>query len=243
MKPREHGAAGITIVELLVTLVIIAALGVIAAPVILKQRKAADRTRAIGNLKQLGAMLVEFDTEYGRFPDDETAREVRRATKTDFTLTGPYSNDYFRQMLVLPGDRYETLFWCETAQSPEPPDNDHSSAAKALAAGEVGYSYIMASGTQGQCASGEPGRPVVVAPSFKFRADWTFDPEPFEGKAVVLRLDNSVTAMAIRTDDDKDEEVVTPAHEAPAEAEEPSLWGTGMTPVLRAPQPRSGGKK
>lgn len=235
MKPRKHGAAGITTVELLITLVIMAALAAISAPVILKQRKAADRTQAIGHLKQIGAMLLEFDAEYGRFPDDETAREVKRATRTSFTLTGQFSNDYFRQMLVGPGGRSETLFWCKTPQSPERPDNNFATPEKALEAGEVGYSYIMASATQGQSASGEPSLPVVISPSFRFRADWTFDPEPFEGKAVVLRLDNSATALPIHTGED--EETVS-SQEEQGEAAEETQWSKGMTPVLRAPLPK-----
>ncbi len=67
---------------------------------ILKQRKAADRTEAINNIKQIGAMLLEFDTEYGNFPDNETAQDVKDATGTDLTFGGTFSNDYFRQMLA-----------------------------------------------------------------------------------------------------------------------------------------------
>lgn len=204
-------------------------------PVFLKQRKAADRTTAHNNLKQIGACLLEFDTEYGGFPDDNTALEVKRATKTNFTLTGQYSNDYFRQMLAGEGGKSEKPYWCKTAQSPEKPDDDFSTPAKALAAGEVGYSYIMASQTKGQSASGDPGRAVVVAPSYQFRADWTFDPEVYAGKAVLLRLDNSATAIQIRESDRK---VMTNAGKTLGDTGDETPWGTEIIPFLRAPQPK-----
>ncbi len=50
----------------------------ISQPVILRSKKAPDRTQTINNIKQVGAMLLEFDADYGKFPDDETALEVKR---------------------------------------------------------------------------------------------------------------------------------------------------------------------
>ena len=238
MKAKYRRSGGFTLVELLVVIVIIAALAGLSAPVILKQRKAADRTEAINNIKQIGAMLLEFDTEYGNFPDNETAQDVKDATGTDLTFGGTFSNDYFRQMLAGGGGKSEKPFWCKTAQSPKKADDNFSSPAKALEAGEVGFSYIMATQTQGQSASGEPSRPVIVTPSYKFQTDWTFDPEPYAGKAVVLRLDNSATAMQIREDNKK---VSTNAGKTLGDTGDQTPWGTDMNPILRAPQPRGGG--
>jgi type II secretory pathway pseudopilin PulG len=53
----------------------IAILAGLAAPVILKQRQAADRTEAINNMKQLNLALIDFDSDYGSFPSDETAKD------------------------------------------------------------------------------------------------------------------------------------------------------------------------
>lgn len=239
MEPEEAPASGKKsrgeMLGIVVVLVLIAmALAGLSSPVILKSRKAADRTEAINNVKQIGAMLIEFDTEYGSFPDDETALEVKRRTKTDFTLTGQYSNDYFRQMLTGEGGKSEKPFWAKSPQSPKKADDNFSSPAKALAAGEVGFSYIMASPTQGQSASGEPSRPVVVTPSYQFRPDWTFDPDVHAGKAVILRLDNSATAMQIREDNKK---VSTNSGKTLGDTGDQTPWGTDITPFMRAPQP------
>ncbi len=229
--PRKAGTSPVIVA---VGLLVFCGFVAVSFPVILKQSKAADRTTAISGLKFIGACLIEFDTEYGGFPDDKTALEVKKATKTDFTLTGTYSNDYFRQMLAGGGGKSEKPFWCRTAQSPKRCDDDFSTPVRALAAGEVGYSYIMASPTQGLSANGEPSCPVVVAPSYQFRADWTFDPEPYAAKMVALRIDNSAAAMTI----DDDRKVHTNAGKTLEETGEGTPWGTKITPFLRAPRPR-----
>lgn len=239
MKTKHRDPCGFTKVELLVVILVIAAAWAVFVPTTpRKQRKAADRTEAINNIKQVGVMLLEFEADYGRFPDDETAKEVKNRTHTDFSLTGPYSNDYFRQMLTDDGGKSEKPFWCKTAQSPKKPDDNFSTAAKALQAGEVGFSYIMASQTKGQSSKDEPSRPVVVAASYEFQTDWTFDSFPFLGKAVVLRLDNSATALQIREDNRK---VMTSAGKTLGDMGENTPWGMDMNPILRAPRPRGSG--
>jgi len=238
MKTNYRRAGGFTLVELLVVIVIIAALAGLSAPVILKQRKAADRTEALNNIKQVGMMLLEFDNDYGNFPDNETAQDVKDATGTELTFGGNFANDYFRQMLAGGGGKSEKPFWCKTLQSPKKADDNFATPAKALEAGEVGFSYIMASQTQGQSSSGEPSRPVVVTPSYKFQPDWTFDPEPYAGKAVVLRLDNSATQMQIREDNKK---LSTNSGKTLGDTGDQTPWGVDMNPVMRAPQPRGGG--
>jgi prepilin-type N-terminal cleavage/methylation domain-containing protein len=226
---RQHG--GFTLVELLVVIVIIAALAGLSAPVILKQRKAADRTEAINNIKQIGLALIEFDSEYGSFPDNDTAEDVKDATGTALTFGGNFSNDYFRQ-LIATGNKSEKIFWCKTAQTPKKGD-DIISPGKALDAGEVGFGYVMASQTDGQSASGEPGRPVVVTPLYKALPNWEFDPEPYGDKAVVLRLDGSARQETIRTDN---KYISIQGGRFLQTTGENTPWGDDINPVLRAPQ-------
>ena len=240
IRTKPRGRPGFTKVELAVVIVMIVAFGaVLLGPLSRKRTNIGDRTEAINNIKQIGAMLFEFDTEYGKFPDNETALEVKRRTNTDLNFTGQYSNDYFRQLLAGGGGKSEKPFWCKTPMSPKKADDNFSAPARALEAGEVGFSYIMASQTQGQKAEDEPSRPVVVAASYKFQTDWTFDREAFSGKAVVLRLDNSATPMQIREDNKK---VSTTAGKTLGDTGDKTPWGTDMNPILRAPQPRAGGK-
>ena len=64
-------------------------------------------------------------------------------------------------------------------------------AGEALKKGECGFSYLA-----GQTAAGNT--PLLVTPLIP--GTDRFDPKPFEGKAVILRMDNSVTSMPIRED-------------------------------------------
>jgi len=226
----------------LVQWVVVILLGIAVVAVVAplkKKAKTADLAEALNNIQQIGGMLAEFDTDYGRFPDDETALEVKRRTKTGFTLTGEYSNDYFRQLLADGRGRSERPFWCETPLSPTRPLDDFSTAARALAAGEVGFSYIMASRTRGQSSKDDPRRTVVIAPSYRFQTDWTFDPKPYGGKAVALRVDNSATALQIRDDPKggRHRKVMIDADRTLGDMGANTAWGTGMNPWMRAPLP------
>jgi prepilin-type N-terminal cleavage/methylation domain-containing protein len=228
---RQHG--GFTLVELLVVIVIIAALAGLSAPVILKQRKKADQTEATNNVRQIHLALFNFDSDYGSFPDNNTAEDVKDSTGTALNFGGSYSNDYFRQ-LIATTSKAESIFWCKTSYSPRKPDNDMS-VGKALDAGEVGFGYIMQTQTDGQGSSSNTARPVCVTPLLKAQPNWEFDPEPYEDKAVVLRIDGSAKAEVIRTDNHF---VAVPGGFLQSQGEK-SVWDD-INPVLRAPQPKSG---
>ena len=62
--------------ELLVVIVIIAALAGLTAPMVIRQRKKADQTEAVSNARQIGFALFEFETAYGSFPDATTGPTV-----------------------------------------------------------------------------------------------------------------------------------------------------------------------
>ncbi|MFC7337991.1 type II secretion system protein [Haloferula chungangensis] len=231
MKSNKRKLRGFTLVELLVVIVIIAALAGLSAPMILRQRKAADRTEAINNAKQIGLALLEFDQEYGSFPDDDTAVDVEDSTGTDLNLSGGKSNDYFRQLIAF-GIQSEDIFYCKTAYTKKP--DKVMSASKALEDGEVGFGYIMLSGAVAQNTSGNPGRPVLAAPLLNAAEDWTFDGDPYGDKAVLLRLDNSVEAPLIRK---KDNKVSVGNGKVIEDTGTDSVWGT-ETPEIKAPSKR-----
>ncbi|MCW1887485.1 type II secretion system GspH family protein [Luteolibacter flavescens] len=226
---RQRG--GFTLVELLVVIVIIAALAGLSAPVILKQRKKADQTEASQNIRQVHIALIGFEGDYGTFPDNNTAQEVKDSTGSALSFGGTYANDYFRQLIATTG-KAESIYWCKTAYSPRKPDNDVS-PGKALDKGEVGFGYIMASQTDGLSSSGNSSRPVVVSPLYKAQPNWEFDPEPYEDKAIVLRIDGSAKAETIRTDN----RYISVTGGYLQSQGEKSVWDE-INPVLRAPEPR-----
>ncbi len=184
---------GFTLVELLVVIVIIAALAGLTAPMVIRQRKKADQTEAVNNAKQIGIALFEFETEYGTFPDDTTATAVKDQTDTGL-VSGTKSNDRFRQLIRAGIAQSEAMFYAKTAFTKKP-DGVLDQDSKALEAGECGFGILMDS-TKGLSNAGNPGRPIVAAP-FNIAMDGTFDSDYYDGKAVVLKLDNSVTSLPI----------------------------------------------
>jgi prepilin-type N-terminal cleavage/methylation domain-containing protein len=234
MKTKTIQPRGFTLVELLVVIVIIAALAGLSAPMILRQQKAAARTEAISNAKQVGLALLEFDQEYGSFPDNDTATTVAESTGTDLNLSGNTSNDYFRQLIAF-GIQSEEIFFTKSAYTRKPDGVIVNS--KALEPGEVGFGYIMLDATTGQNTSGNPGRAVLATPLLNAQTDWTFDPDPFGGKAVILKLDSSATALQIR---DTDKKLSVGNGKTIEQTGDETVWGTGVNPVIKAPGKRGG---
>jgi prepilin-type N-terminal cleavage/methylation domain-containing protein len=188
---------GFTLVELLVVIVIIAALAGLTAPMVIRQRKKADQTEAVSNARQIGLALFEFENEYGSYPDQDTAIAVTSATGSTLTLGATNSNDLFRQLLAGNFTQSEKMFYAKVPGAVKPDDN--VKGEEALKAGEVGFAYMM-KGTTGFNAAGNPSRPLAVTPLMGTATDGTFDPAPFDSKAIVLRMDNSVTSINIKLD-------------------------------------------
>ncbi len=186
---------GFTLVELLVVIVIIAALAGLTAPMVIRQRKKADQTEAVSNARQIGLAMFEFETAYGSFPDTATATEVTANTGTVLTFGGNTANDYFRQLIAAEISQSEAMFYAKTAFTKKP-DNVFNTTENALAKGEVGFGYIM-NGNLAFSTAGNPARPIAVAPlAFPFSTG-QFDLDLYDSKAVVLRIDNSVQSIPI----------------------------------------------
>jgi prepilin-type N-terminal cleavage/methylation domain-containing protein len=231
MKTNNRTRRGFTLVELLVVIVIIAALAGLTAPMVIRQRKKADQTEAVNNARQIGLALFEFETEYGTFPDDLTAVAVKDATDTT-QVSGTTANDRFRQLIRAGIAQSEAMFYAKTGFTKKP-DGILDTDEKALAAGEVGYGIIMANGTTGMSAAGNPSRPIIAAP-FKVAMDGTFDSDFYDGKAVILKLDNSVTSLPIV----KTTGNVKINGKSMLETGPETVWGvsTGVTPQWAYPE-------
>jgi hypothetical protein len=81
------------------------------------------------------------------------------------------------------------MFSLDEPGVPEPPEK------RKLLEKLVKCSFAYLSGLT---ASGHPGRPMVVAPLVKGKT--TFDPHVLGGKAVILKVDNSVISLPIEPD-------------------------------------------
>lgn len=152
-------------------------------------REARSRTEALNNLRQIGLGLSEFDGEYGRFPDATTIPKVKATTGTPLTLDDTSSNKLFRQLIAF-GLKSEKPFWCRTKATPKKPDDLYKSDDKALRPGECSFAYIPGLSPRADAAT-----PVVTAPLIRGTA--RFDPKPFDGRAVVLFVDNSARTLPL----------------------------------------------
>ena len=189
MKTKSGMRRGFTLVELLVVIVIIAALAGLTAPMVLSKVKKADQTEAVSNARQIGMAMFEFQSEYGRYPDAKTlATLTANGLTVDYTpVAGADSNGYFLQLFAAGFTTSEQMFFAKTGVSKKPDGN--IIGTDALAAGESGFGYVL-NGTDGLTTGVNPACVLAVTPLATGGA--TFNPGPFDKKAVLLRLDNSV---------------------------------------------------
>jgi prepilin-type N-terminal cleavage/methylation domain-containing protein len=223
---------GFTLVELLVVIVIIASLAGLTAPMVIRQRKKADQTEAISNAKQIGLAMFEFETEYGSFPDSTTATTVTANTSTTLSMTASDSNGLFRQLFGAGYTQSEAMFYAKTPTTKKPDGN--ITGEDCLAAGEVGFGYILRDDL-GLSTGGNPSRPYVVTP-LAGTSGTNFDPGPFDNKAVVLRVDNSVSSLQILPTG----AVNLSPGQALLAVGTSSVWGTGTAPAIKFPVAKPG---
>jgi hypothetical protein len=136
-----------------------------------------DLIEARNNLRSLSLAFLQFDADYGALPNAETAKWVVEDTESKLWLGAGSANEIFRQLSAAGIVDSESVFFARIPGAHNP-DDDSSSPEKALAKGEVGYSYILGQSTRGPAAT-----PLVVTPLVP--GTNRFDPKPFKGRALV----------------------------------------------------------
>jgi hypothetical protein len=152
------------------------------------QRNKASTVEAHNNLRSMSCALFEFDSEYGRFPDASTVSAVRENTGSLMRLGKDTSNDFLRQIIASEIAQSEAMFHAEIPGAHQPDnvlDPTHT-----LEKGECGFSYIV-----GLSSKSNPARPLVVTPLIP--GTDRFDPVPFNGYAIVLRVDGGPTVLVL----------------------------------------------
>jgi hypothetical protein len=152
-------------------------------------RTKPDRTEAISNLKQISLALYEFQKQYGSYPNDQTAELVRQKHPSEFNLSGTSSNALFRQLFASGIIESEEMFYAKFPKVSKP-DGDISSG-HLLEKGEVAFAYIA-----GLPTKDNPSVPIAFGPIIP--GTNRFDPKPFKGKGIILRIDGSVSSIHIK---------------------------------------------
>jgi hypothetical protein len=155
------------------------------------QLKKANMTEAISNARQIGLAFMEFDNDYGAYPNDETLGTVNENSDVILTADDKSSDGYFRQLFAAGIVQTEAIFFAKIAgtKKGEPEDD----ATKVLGKGKNAFTYIA-----GLSSAGNASRPLILCPVIP--GTTKFDPKPFDGKAIILKVDNSVTVHDIEDD-------------------------------------------
>ena len=190
-------------------------------PVILKSYKNENKASAISNSKQVCLALFEFENDYGSYPNAETAKIVTEAFPNHgYDLSGNSSNAAFRQLIAAGIVQTEDTFYFPVEGSKKPDGN--ISPGHALEKGECNFAYIAVGST-----AGNPSRPLLIGNVIP--GTTTFDPKPYNGIAIVLKVDQSASAYKIAKDGhvyDKGIDILSPKH---------PVW-KGKTPDIRYPE-------
>lgn len=199
--------------------------GVLLTNAILAQRNKAATSEAHDNLRSMSCALAEFDVAYGKYPDASTIAAVRENTESLLPLGTKTSNDYFRQIIAAELQGSEANCFAPIAGSHKP--DNRIDGANALEKGECGFSYIV-----GLSSKSNPQRPLVVTPLIP--GTNRFDPKPFNGCAVILRIwgtrSGSIDVLPISKSgevlDSSGKHILDPAN---------PIWG-GKPPVIAWPE-------
>lgn len=181
-----------------------------------------SRIKAINNAKQIGIALFSFADEYDKYPSPATATEVAEAYPDQpFDLTGNSSNAIFRQFFTSGITESEQMFYARFKKS-QNPDGDIS-PGELLKKGECGFSYISKISPKDN-----PKTPIVLTPLIP--GTKKFDPKPFNGTAIILHINQSVSTHVIAKDghvyDDKGIDILSSKH---------PVW-KGKAPDIRYPE-------
>jgi hypothetical protein len=141
-----------------------------------------NASEAANNARQISIALGEFDDDFGRFPDTSTALAVKKKTGTPLDFKFGSSNELLCQ-LIENGRMLEKPFFV-SINGTHKVDNVFL-PGKALEPGECGFSYIA-----GLSSQSPPEAPLLITPLIP--GSTRFDPKPFNGKALILRVDGAI---------------------------------------------------
>jgi hypothetical protein len=174
--------------------IVIGALWVLSMPVTSNGpgRKVVERREAMNHGNYLWFALLNHRERYGSFPNEETMKKITEEKGiAPFALVS--SNDYFR-LLVAGGLESEKEGYCRNPSLPtHKPDNVISPLDQAFEKGEVGFAYVA-----GLSVDSPGDTPLLVAPLIPGTSQ--FDPNAFDGHAVVIFVDGTAKIIPIRQD-------------------------------------------
>ena len=206
-------------------------------PQVFVQSKRGPRSATVANAKSIGLSMFNFEQDYGYYPCPATMPQVKSACPDQAIPLGThYSNDYFRQLIAAGHADSERVFYAFAPYTRKPDNN--LTGKRCLAAGEVRFAYILARENEPVPSVGNSGRPLVLAAVDNGATDGTCDPKVYDRRAVVLRVDQSVTDLPVRPSDKK--VLVGGGKTLLDGGSENTVWGKEIHPIIKAPKMTKG---
>ena len=224
---------GFTLTELLAVMTILVVLAGIAPASIFKSLKRASLAEAINNAKQVKLALDSFATDFdGQYPNDDTAEYVIEGGTGE-----TYSNDYFRQMFFAGVTESEKIFWVKNsavaakfAPDDKVGERGRVQADEVLQKGDVHWAYIN---EQTNLDTGS--RSLILDGYKRGKSEW--DPNTWDQKVIVLRIDGACKPMRMRASDGK---VLDGSKKDILSAQADAWDGEDPTKLLKQPWPGAG---
>ena len=207
-------------------------LGILIVDALLNPRiwnctKKMDMVQAISNSKQIYLVLMDFESDMGKFPDDETAAKAEL-----HAFRGPHSNDYLGQLIAGGYTKTEQIFYAYDKRYPRKPDDLISPPEQILQKGECGFGYVMIEEKgkeRGLSSKDNGGLPLVVAPIVNSLG--VFETKSYAGRGVYLRVDGSARNERL---DSNNKVRVGPL--TLFDTGTGTVWGTELKPVILLPE-------
>lgn len=159
---------------------------------IYRPRGGPDFRQELNNMRQIGFALIEFETEFGKMPDDTTIERVReRYPDTRVPMGNRSSNDYFHQFFAARIVENPSIFYgtgVATHRASEVVDGQPP-----LPPGTCGFAYIIRDG-----GSKPPTTPLVLYPLI--RGELRFDQKLSKrhgNRVIILAMDNSAKSYPL----------------------------------------------
>ena len=193
-------------------------------PMILKEAKAGDRTKALANAKSVTGALLAFKADYGAYPCDATRGEL---AKEGFTTlpTGDNSNAYLTQLLAAEAIDSTASFVVHGTQFTK----NSRWSKNDLAEGINGFAYIMAK-NRAPLTDTKSYTPLILAGIVSKGGEPVFDTKVFGGKFVYGLVDGSSSAGDL----DENGHAISTGRGSFFQTGPDSLFGKD-TPILKYP--------
>ena len=166
-----------------------------------KYVRAHELNRSVSNAKQMYLVLLDFESDYGYFPDDNSAARDKALSG----FTGSYSNDYLGQLIEGGYTKSEEIFYAmDKRYSRRIPDDVISPFSQILEKNECGFSYVMVEEKgkhRGLSTKDNGSIPILVTPLVN---EWgSCEMTSYDKRAVYLRVDGSARSERLRPSDQK----------------------------------------